>query len=265
MKMYENISIKETIKQNWDERSSTFDLSPGHVIGSKEEKEAWISLFQDKFGKGIQKILDIGAGTGFLSLILTEMGYDVVGVDFSEEMLERAKKKAADQGLKLKVEFKLDDAEALSFKSESFDAVVNRAVLWTLPNPKGALSEWKRVLKPGGKLCFFLHEPHHNGLTQRFRRQLGNILILFIERRDPWHSLDNKKLGVELPFRGGVEPSVITELLEDAGFEQISAEPMHEISRLKAENMSLCYRVAHDHNHIQYCYTAVKPKIIGEE
>jgi len=260
--MYENISIKDTIKQNWNERSSTFDLSPGHVIGSNEEKEAWISLFQDKFGKGIQKILDIGAGTGFLSLILAEMGYDVVGVDISEEMLERAKKKAADQGLKPKVEFKLDDAEALSFRSESFDAVVNRAVLWTLPNPKKALSEWKRVLKPGGKLCFFLHEPHHNGLTQRFRRQLGNVLILFIERRNPWHSLYNKKLG-ELPFRGGAEPSAITMLLDDAGFEQVSAEPMREISRLKTENMSLCYRIVHNHNHIQYCYTAVKPKPIG--
>ncbi len=87
--MYENISIKDTIKQNWDERSSTFDLSPGHVIGSKEEKEAWISLFKEKFGKGIQKILDIGTGTGFLSIILAEMGYDVVGVDLSEEMLDR--------------------------------------------------------------------------------------------------------------------------------------------------------------------------------
>ncbi len=260
--MYES-SIKEGVKEYWDERSSTFDLSPGHVMGSKEEKEAWISLFQDKFGKGIQKILDIGAGTGFLSLILAEMGYDVVGVDFSEEMLERAKKKAADQGLKLKVEFKLDDAEALSFKSESFDAIVNRAVLWTLPNPKEALSEWKRVLKPGGKLCFFLHEPHHNGLTQRFRRQFGNVLILFIERRNPWYSLYNKKSGVELPFRDGAEPSAITMLLEDAGFEHISAEPMHEISRLKTENMSLCYRIAHNHNHIQYCYIAVKPKPIG--
>ena len=257
--------IKNKIKDYWNERSLTFDLSPGHVIGSGEEKEAWESLFQDKFGKGIQKILDIGAGTGFLSLILAEMGYDVVGVDISEEMLESAKKKAVDRELEPKVEFKLGDAEALPFKSGFFDAIVNRAVLWTLPEPKKALSEWKRVLNPGGKLCFFLHEPHHNGLTQRFRRQLGNVLILFIERRNPWYSLYDKKLGVELPFRGGVEPSVITELLEDAGFEQVSAEPMYEISRLKTGKMPLCYRIAHNHNHIQYCYTAVKPKSKGGE
>ena len=256
---------KNKIKDYWNKRSSTFDLSPGHAIGSREEREAWVSLFQDKFGKGIQKILDVGAGTGFLSLILAEMGYDVVGVDISEEMLESAKKKAVDRGLEPKVEFKFGDAEALPLKSGFFDAIVNRAVLWTLPEPKKALSEWKRVLKPGGKLCFFLHEPHHNGLTQCFRRQLGNVLILCTEGRNPWHSLYNKKLGVELPFRGGVEPSVITGLLEDAGFEQVSAEPMHEISRLKTEKMPLYHRIAHNHNHIQYCYTAVKPKPIGGE
>lgn len=252
--------IKDKIRDYWNRRAFTFDLSPGHVISSKEEREAWVSLFQDKLGRGIKKILDIGAGTGFLSLILAEMGYDVVGVDISEEMLESAKKKAAERGLESKVEFKLGDAEALPFKRGSFDAIVNRAVLWTLPNPKKALIEWKRVLKPGGKLCFFLHEPHHSGVIQHLRRQLGNVLILIMERRNPWYSLYHRKLGIELPFRGGVEPSVITELLVDAGFEQVSAEPMYEISRLKTENMPLYHRIGHNRDHIQYCYTAVKPK-----
>jgi ubiquinone/menaquinone biosynthesis C-methylase UbiE len=253
---------KNKIKEYWNERSSTFDLSPGHVIGSIEEREAWKSLFQDKFGAELQKILDVGAGTGFLSLILAEMGYDVVGIDLSEEMMERAKEKAADRGVKLKVEFKVGDAENLPFETDFFDTIVNRAVLWTLPEPKKALGEWKRVLKPGGKLCFFLHEPHHDGITQGVRRQLGNVLILFLERRNPWYSLYNNKLGVDLPFRGGVEHTIITNLLDDAGFEQVSAEPMHEISRLKSEKMP-CYRIGHNHNHIQYCYTAVKPEPEG--
>ena len=251
---------KNKIKEYWNERSSTFDLSPGHVIGSGEEKEAWESLFQDKFDGNVQKILDVGTGTGLLSLILAEMGYDVVGIDLSEEMIERAKEKAADRGVELKIKFKVGDAEALPFESGVFDAIVNRAVLWTLPEPKKALDEWKRVLKPGGKLCFFLHEPHHDGLTQRLRRQLGNVLTLFMEGRNQWHSLYHRKLDVELPFRGGVKPTIITKLLEDSEFEQVSAEPMHEISRLKTEKMPLRYRIGHNHNHIQYCYTAVKPE-----
>lgn len=252
-------NTKKKIKDYWNERSSTFDLSPGHVIGSREEEEAWKSLFQDKFGDGVQKILDVGTGTGFLSLILAEMGYDVVGVDVSEKMIEKAKKKAVNRGLK--VEFKLGDAEDLPFENGSFDAIVNRAVLWTLPRPRKALAEWRRVLKPGRKLCFFLHEPHYDGITQRFRRQLGNILILLMEKRNPWHFLyHNKKLGIELLFRDGMEPSVITKILEDTGFELISAEPMEEIDMLKRENMPLRYKITTS-NHIQYCYTAVKPKV----
>ena len=248
---------KNIIKEYWNERSSTFDLSPGHVIASRMEKESWKSLLQKKIGGGSRKILDIGAGTGFLSIMLAELGYRVVGIDISEEMMERAKKKAQDMGVE--AEFKPGDAENLSFETGSFDAIVNRAVLWTLPNPEKALAEWKRVLKPGGILCFFLHEPHTDGITDRFRRQLGNIVILLAERRNPWNSLyDSGKLGIELPFGGGVEPSVITKLIEDTGFEKVSAEPMVEIGRLKRDGMPLCYKISAG-NHVQYCYTAVKP------
>ena len=248
---------KNIIKDYWNERSSTFDLSPGHVIASRKEKEAWKSLLRKKIGGDTGEILDIGAGTGFLSIMLAELGYRVVGIDISEEMMERAKKKAVDRGVKAK--FKLDDAENLSFETGSFDAIVNRAVLWTLPNPEKALAEWKRVLKPGGRLCFFLHESRPDGITHRFRRQLGNLVVLIAERRNPWKSLyDSEKLGAELPFGGGVESSVITKLIEESGFERVSAEPMVELGRLKRDGMPLHYKISAG-NHVQYCYTAVKP------
>ncbi|MEA1864463.1 MAG: class I SAM-dependent methyltransferase [Euryarchaeota archaeon] len=248
---------KNIIKDYWNERSSTFDLSPGHVIASRKEAEAWKSLFREKIGVGAREILDIGAGTGFLSIMLAELGYRVVGIDMSAGMIKRAKKKAHDLGVE--AEFKLGDAENLSFETGSFDAIVNRAVLWTLPNPEKALAEWRRVLKPGGRLCFFLHEPHPDGITDRFRRQLGNIVSLIAERRNPWNSLyDREKLGAELPFRGGVKPSVITKLIGKSGFERVSAEPMVEIGRLKREGMPLHYKISAG-NHVQYCYTAVKP------
>lgn len=249
---------KSTIKEYWNKRSSTFDQSPGHVIANRNEGAAWKSLLQEKIGGKHKKILDIGAGTGFLSIMLAEMGHEVVGLDISEEMMERAKSKA--MGLGIKVEFKLGDAENLPFETGSFDALVNRAVLWTLPDPKKAIVEWRRVLKPGGKLCFFLHEPHPDGVSDRVRRYFGNAFILVTERRNPWNSLyDGKKLGVDLPFRGGVKPPVITKLLEESGLKNISAEPMIEIGRLKRENLPLCHKITAS-KHVQYCYTAVNPK-----
>ena len=67
------------------------------------------------------------------------------------------------------------------------------------------------------------------------------------------------KLGVELPFSGGVEPSVITKLLKESGLKNVSAEPMIEIGRLKRDNLPLCHKITAS-KHIQYCYTAVNPK-----
>jgi len=249
--------VKNKIRDYWNKRSSTFDLSPGHVVSSKREEDAWKSLLKRKLGDDTESVLDVGAGTGFLSIMLAEMGYEVVGLDISEEMLRRARKKAADRGVK--VEFKLGDAEDLPFDAGSFDAVVNRAVLWSLPNPEKAIREWKRVLKHGGRLCFFLHEPHAKEVSQILRRQIGNFLILLVERRNPWNSLYNGKMVENLPFRGGVEPAVILDLLERVGFEGVSAETMEEISKLQREKMPLRYKIAHS-NHSQFCYTALKPK-----
>ena len=70
--------------------------------------------------------------------MLAEIGYSVVGVDLSEEMIKNARKKMDARGLKVRLE--VGDAEALPFEDASFDGVVNRAVLWTLPNPKKALA-----------------------------------------------------------------------------------------------------------------------------
>lgn len=247
---------KRRIKDYWNIKSSTFDNSPGHVVNSGKEKDAWKYLLENKLGNEVERVLDVGVGTGLLSLILAEMGYDVVGIDISERMLNEARRKAEEQGVK--IDFRVGDAENLPFKDESFDAIVNRAVLCTLPKPEEAIREWKRVLKPDGRVCFFLHEPHGDGISYYFRRQLRNLLVLLAERRNPWNSLYDGKLGVELPFRGGVEPAAVVNLLKRVGLEKVSAEPTDELEKVRSEKMPLRYKIAH--NHSQFCYTALKPK-----
>jgi ubiquinone/menaquinone biosynthesis C-methylase UbiE len=243
---------KSTIKSYWDRRSSTFDMSPGHTLSSKREEDAWKSLFLDKIGQGEKRVLDVGVGTGFLSIMLAEIGYSVVGVDLSEEMIKKARKKIDARGLKVRLE--VGDAEDLSFEDGSFDAVVNRAVLWTLPNPKKALTEWKRVLKPGGTLCFFLHGPHSNGLSHRLTKQFTNSIILARERRNPWKSLYD---SIDLPMGGGVESTVVIDLLKKVGYIEVKSDPMIEIGEMKSENMPWYYRISSQKN-TQYCYSCRK-------
>ena len=243
---------KSTIKSYWDRRSSTFDLSPGHTLSSKKEEDAWKALFLDKIGPGDKRVLDVGVGTGFLSIMLAEIGYSVVGVDLSEEMIKNARKKMDARGLKVRLE--VGDAEALPFEDASFDGVVNRAVLWTLPNPKKALAEWKRVLKPGGTLCFFLHGPHSHGLSHRLTKQFTNLIILSRERRNPWKSLYD---SVDLPMGGGVESSVVIDLLKKAGYAGVRSDPLKEIGQMKSKNMPWYYRISSQKS-MQYCYSCRK-------
>ena len=244
---------KATIRSYWDRRSSTFDLSPGHVASCQMEVDAWKDLFRRNIGPSGKKILDVGVGTGFLSIMLSEMGHHVVGVDLSEEMLNVARKKMKDRGLKY--DLNIGDAEDLPFENGSFDAVVNRAVLWTLPDPKRALSEWKRVLKCGGKLCFFVHGPRSNGTANRLSRQLTNLAVLVRERRNPWKTLYD---SVDLPMRGGAEPLAVTALLKSAGYVDVASDPMTEIGRMKSENMPWYYRMSSQKSN-QFCYSCRKP------
>jgi ubiquinone/menaquinone biosynthesis C-methylase UbiE len=245
---------KTIVKSYWDQQSSTFDMSPGHVASSKREEDAWKALLQEKIGSREKMVLDIGVGTGFLSIMLAEMGYNVVGIDLSEAMIKIARKKIDDRDLKIRLE--LVDAESLSFEDESFDAIVNRNVLSQLPDPRKALSEWKRVLKPNGTLCFFLNGPHSRGLFYRSKKQFINLSSIGREKRNPLKSLYN---SLNLPLHGGIDPSAVTNLLKKAGYIDVSSDHLTEIGRIKSENMPWYHRISSQKSE-RYCYHCRKSK-----
>ena len=99
------------------------------------------------------KILDVGTGPGFFAILLTEAGYQVTAIDYTEEMLKEAQQNAG--GLAECIVWKTGDAQALDVENNCFDVVVTRNVTWNLPRPDLAYKEWLRVLKPGGVLYNF--------------------------------------------------------------------------------------------------------------
>jgi ubiquinone/menaquinone biosynthesis C-methylase UbiE len=142
--------VYETIRRHWAGRAVHFDQAPHHGLHSAAQHAAWLTYVRAWAGPALLDALDVGCGTGFFALLLAELGHRVVGVDAVEEMLDRARAKARAAGLA--VDLQRADAHALPFAHASFDLVIERHVLWTLADPSGALREWARVLRPGGRL-----------------------------------------------------------------------------------------------------------------
>jgi ubiquinone/menaquinone biosynthesis C-methylase UbiE len=97
-----------------------------------------------------QKVLDVAAGNGNVSLAAARRWCDVVATDYVPALLERARERAhADR---LGIEFREADAEALPFPDASFDVVVSTFGVMFTPNQERAADEMVRVCKSGGKI-----------------------------------------------------------------------------------------------------------------
>ncbi|NUQ39363.1 MAG: methyltransferase domain-containing protein [Caldilineales bacterium] len=120
-------------------------------------------------------VVDIGSGAGFDSLIASRLvgpAGRVIGFDMTAEMLTKARAGAAAMGA-TNVEFSEGLAEALPLPDDFADVVISNGVLNMMLDKAATLAEWRRVLKPGGRL------------------QVGDILV---EREVPAEALDDISL-----------------------------------------------------------------------
>lgn len=78
-----------------------YDRVPNHAISDPVEAAAWRAALTANLPPPPARILDAGAGTGAIALLLAESGYPVTALDLSERMLERARDKAAERGLEI--------------------------------------------------------------------------------------------------------------------------------------------------------------------
>jgi ubiquinone/menaquinone biosynthesis C-methylase UbiE len=97
-----------------------------------------------------QKVLDVAAGNGNVSLAAARRWCEVVATDYVPALLDRARARAAADGLKL--DFREADAEALPFQDGSFDVVVSTFGVMFTPDQDRAAAEMVRVCRPGGKI-----------------------------------------------------------------------------------------------------------------
>ena len=119
-----------------------------------------------------QKVLDVAAGNGNVTLAAARRWCDVVSTDYVPSLLERGRLRAAAEGLS--VEFKEADAEALGFADASFDAVVSTFGVMFAPDQDKAAAELARVCKSGGKIGLANWTPE--GFIGQLFKVLGKYL-----------------------------------------------------------------------------------------
>lgn len=143
----------------WTRRAPSYsDVNQEELGGSQHS--VWSRVIdqriQSHFGNRSRdqiRLLDVGTGPGFFAIILAELGYQVTAVDYTEAMLNQARKNAGP--LASIIDFRRMDAEQLTFPDGAFDVIVSRNLTWNLPYPAKAYSQWTRVLKENGLLLNF--------------------------------------------------------------------------------------------------------------
>ncbi len=112
----------------------------------------WQRVFQRQSGIGAgDRVLDVGCGTGELSLLMARKGAQVVGIDLSEGMLAVGREKVAQAGLTAQVALLPGNASHLEFADGEFDAVASAFVLRNVADLECCLAEMARVVRPGGR------------------------------------------------------------------------------------------------------------------
>lgn len=157
------------------------------------------------------RVLDACCGTGDLAVAAREAGATVTGVDFSERMLERARRKSAE------VEWAQGDALALPFPDGSFDAATVGFGVRNLDDLESGLAELRRVLRPGGRVAI-LEITRPSGVLAPFYRLWFDGFVPLLGKLLPGGSAYTYLPASVRRFPG---PDDLAALLRGAGFEDV--------------------------------------------
>jgi ubiquinone/menaquinone biosynthesis C-methylase UbiE len=186
--------MNQTIRQQneraiWDQIANRYDSNVMETF-AKAYRLTQEAIMEEVNNRS--RVLEVGCGTGIISLAIVPHAGEVVGVDLSPKMITLAQEKAKNEGLQ-NLNFREADAYELPFEDERFDLVLLTNLLHFVADPTKVLKEARRVLRSGGVLATVtdcMAEPaplrvrlHTFGL--RMMKLIGKIKYFhFFHRRD---------------------------------------------------------------------------------
>lgn len=197
-------NVLENIAERWDTHAESYDAHH-HLEKTDDDIVMWKNALKKYLGEDLNiDVLDVGAGTGFLTLLISELGYKCTGLDISKGMLDIAKKHAEEKGLN--IDFIQSKVENIPFDDCSKDIITNCSFMWTLVTPDSILKEWLRVLKPEGRLFCFCTIGNGIMHSNHYSQEIEDIL----------------------PLKGASEEKLV-EVIASAGFKSVEAVCLKEL------------------------------------
>lgn len=241
-----NYTLKDEIRTYWSDRAPVFDHSTSHRIEDRYGMPEWHRLVRTAFDLGPResldrhRALDIACGTGEISRVLTSLHAEVTAVDFSETMLAIARIKLDGQNW----QGVLADAEALHpLADDSFDVAVTRHLAWTLTDPAAAYAEWRRVLKPGGRLLIVDGNwAAQKGRWTRLRRWLADRIETAVAKSGE-EARRHDEILRQLFYAEGLTATVLKDDLRGAGFQKFTDLSVNRLYGAGMRGASLAERL----------------------
>jgi SAM-dependent methyltransferase len=215
----------DRVRDWWDEDAHGYDASVGHAMSDPVEAAAWADALRSFLPDRPARVLDVGAGTGSLALLAAELGHDVTALDLSEQMLSKARAKAAERGLTLA--FHHGPAEAPP--AGRFDAVMERHLAWTLPDPERALAAWRGAVRPGGRLVLFEGSWAGEGPFVWSKDALAGLARRWYGEHDDHHAPYPPDIVSRLPLGRTTSPRPFVLAVRRAGWKAVRLHRLRDV------------------------------------
>jgi SAM-dependent methyltransferase len=217
--------IHDRIRDWWNADAEVYDRAPSHAASDPLEAAAWRAALEDALPPTPATVLDVGAGTGAMSLLAAELGHDVTALDLAPAMLDQARSKAVARGLQLSFVVGRADRPPAG----PFDAVMERHVLWTSPNPVETLAAWRAVVRPGGRLALFEGIWGRTDPVQRARDVLADALRRAYGIPHDHHAEYDEAILAELPLARLPSAQLLIDAVYAAGWRGVRIRRLRDV------------------------------------